>query len=57
MEKVNFMDVMRECIECAAIVGFGAALVFLSLTAYGAMAQFNILNSLRLWLQKSITMS
>ena len=38
MEKVNFMDVMRECIECAAIVGLGAALVFLSLTAYGAMA-------------------
>ena len=38
MEKVNFLDVMKECIECAAIVGFGAAMVFLSLTAYGAMA-------------------
>ena len=38
MEKVNFLDVMKECIECASIVGFGAAVVFLSLTAYGAMA-------------------
>ena len=38
MENVNFYDVMRESIEGAAIVGFGAAVVFLSLTAYGAMA-------------------
>ena len=38
MEKVNFYDVMRESIEGAAIVGFGAVLFFLSLTAYGAMA-------------------
>ena len=38
MEKVNFYDVMRESIEGAAIVGFGAVLFFLSLTAIGAMA-------------------
>ena len=38
MENVNFADVMRECIEGAAIVGFGAVLLFLSLTAIGAMA-------------------
>ena len=38
MEKVNFADVMRECIEGAAIVGFGAVLLFLSLTAYSALA-------------------
>lgn len=37
MEKVNFFDVMRECIEGAAIVGLGAVLIFLSLTAYGAI--------------------
>lgn len=35
MEKVNFLEVMRESIEAAAIVGFGAVLLFLSLTAYG----------------------
>ena len=38
MENVNFYDVMRESIEGAAIVGLGAALLFLSLTAYSAMA-------------------
>ena len=38
MEKVNFYDVMRECFEGAAIVGFGAILLFLSLTAYGVLA-------------------
>ena len=38
MENVNFYDVVRECIEGAAIVGFGVVLLFLSLTAYGAMA-------------------
>ena len=38
MEQVNFTDVMRECIEGAAIVGFGAVLLFLSLTAYSALA-------------------
>lgn len=38
MENVNFYDVMRESIEGAAIVGFGAVLLFLSLTAYGALA-------------------
>ena len=37
MENVNFYDVVRECIEGAAIVGFGVVLLFLSLTAYGAM--------------------
>ena len=37
MENVNFANVMRECIEGAAIVGFGVVLLFLSLTAYGAM--------------------
>ena len=37
MENVNFMEVMRESIEAAAIVGFGAMLLFLSLTAYGAI--------------------
>lgn len=37
MEKVNFYDVMRESFEGAAIVGLGAALLFLSLTAYGAI--------------------
>ena len=37
MEKVNFLEVVRECIEAAAIVGCGMVLVFLSLTAYGAM--------------------
>ena len=37
MEKVNFYDVMKECLEGAAIVGFGAVLLFLSLTAYGAI--------------------
>ena len=37
MENVNFANVVRECIEGAAIVGLGAVLVFLSLTAYGAM--------------------
>ena len=38
MEKVNFLEVVRECIEAAAIVGCGMVLVFLSLTVYGAMA-------------------
>jgi len=38
MENVNFTNVMRESFEGAAIVGFGAVLLFLSLTAYGAMA-------------------
>ena len=38
MEKVNFLEVVRECIEAAAIVGSGMVLVFLSLTVYGAMA-------------------
>lgn len=38
MEQVNFANVMRECLEGAAIVGFGAVLLFLSLTAYGALA-------------------
>ena len=37
MENVNFYDVMRESFEGAAIVGFGVVLLFLSLTAYGAM--------------------
>lgn len=37
MEKVNFYDVMRECFEAASIVGLGAVLLFLSLTAYGAI--------------------
>ncbi len=37
MENVNFANVVRECIEGAAIVGFGVVLLFLSLTAYGAM--------------------
>ena len=38
MEQVNFSVVMRECIEGAAIVGLGAVLFFLSLTAYSALA-------------------
>lgn len=38
MKKVSFLDVMKECLEVASIVGFGAVLLFLSLTAYGAMA-------------------
>jgi len=38
MENVNFANVVRECIEGAAIVGFGVVLLFLSLTAYGAMS-------------------
>lgn len=38
MENVNFYDVMRVCFEGAAIVGLGAVLFFLSLTAYGALA-------------------
>ena len=38
MENVNFANVVRECIEGAAIVGFGVVLFFLSLTAIGAMA-------------------
>lgn len=38
MEKVNFYEVMKECLEVASIVGLGAVLLFLSLTAYGAMA-------------------
>ena len=38
MEQVNFSVVMRECIEGAAIVGFGVVLLFLSLTAYSALA-------------------
>ena len=37
MENENFANVVRECIEGAAIVGFGVVLLFLSLTAYGAM--------------------
>ena len=37
MEKVIFYDVIKECIEGAAIVGLGAVLLFLSLTAYGAI--------------------
>ena len=37
MENVNFANVVKECIEGAAIVGFGIVLLFLSLTAYGAM--------------------
>ena len=38
MENVNFYDVMRESFEGAVIVGLGVVLLFLSLTAYGAMA-------------------
>ena len=38
MEQVNFANVMRESFEGAAIVGFGAVLFFLSLTAYGVLA-------------------
>ena len=38
MENVNFANVVRECIEGAAIVGFGVVLLFLSLTACGAMS-------------------
>ena len=38
MENVNFYDVMRESFEGAAIVGLGAVLFFLSLTAIGAIA-------------------
>ncbi len=38
METVNFYDVVRENFEGAAIVGLGAVLFFLSLTAYEAMA-------------------
>ncbi len=37
MEKVSFLDVMKECLEVASIVGLGAVLLFLSLTAYGAI--------------------
>ena len=37
MEKVNLYDVVKESLEGAAIVGLGAVLLFLSLTAYGAI--------------------
>ena len=37
MGKENFYDVMKECFEAASIVGLGAVVLFLSLTAYGAI--------------------
>ena len=47
MENVNFANVMRESFEGAAIVGLGAVLFFLSLTAIGAMAQWLTVNEFK----------